>query len=63
MGERIDSTTRWHDGKGREWRVLDSLSFGRYLCVLVDRPAYSGNWTSREIRAALGASKPGEVGR
>ncbi|HEL3212239.1 TPA: hypothetical protein ACGCGV_000164 [Stenotrophomonas maltophilia] len=49
----IDSKTRWQDKKGRTWRVIQNLNFGRYLCVLEDRPALSGYWTSKDIRAAM----------
>jgi hypothetical protein len=49
----IDSKTRWNDAKGRTWRVLQNRQFGRYLCVLADKPGYSGDWTAKDIRAAL----------
>lgn len=49
----IDSKTRWQDKKGRTWRVIENLHFGRYLCALEDRPALSGYWTSKDIRAAM----------
>lgn len=55
----IYNTTRWADAKGRIWRVLENLHFGRYLCVLADKPSYSGVWTSKEIRAALAKAKGG----
>jgi hypothetical protein len=53
----IYNTTRWTDAKGRVWRVLENMYFGRYLCVLADKPSYSGVWTSKEIRAALAKAK------
>jgi hypothetical protein len=49
----ITLSTRWQDAKGRAWRVLENRHFGRYLCVLADNPAYSGEWTTQEIRAAI----------
>lgn len=49
----IDSKTRWLDAKGRNWRVLQDLHFGRFLCVLADNAGYSGEWTARDIRAAI----------
>lgn len=55
----ITKDTRWKDGKGRVWRVFDNLYFGRYFCVLADRPSYSGNWTAKQIRAALSTNEGG----
>lgn len=56
----IDSKTRWVDSKARAWRVLENLHFGRYLCVLADNAAYSGEWTSKDIRAAIAKARGGE---
>ncbi len=50
---QITKETRWTDAKGRMWRVIENLHFGRYLCVLADRPSYSGEWTAKDIRSAL----------
>jgi hypothetical protein len=44
--------TRWLDGKGREWRILEKLPFGRNVCTTTDR-RFQGDWTTRDIRAAL----------
>lgn len=49
----ITMETRWQDAKGRTWRVIENRHFGRYLCALADRPSYSGEWTAKEIRAAI----------
>lgn len=49
----ISKQTRWKDGKGREWQMIENLFFGRYLCVLTERPSYSGEWSAKEIRAAI----------
>ena len=52
-GVAISKQTRWKDGKGREWQVIENLFFGRYICTLVGQPSYSGEWTAKEIRAAI----------
>lgn len=49
----ITTDTRWQDRKGRTWRIVENRYFGRYLCVIADRPSHSGEWTAKEIRAAL----------
>lgn len=56
MQQPITKDTRWTDAKGRVWRVVENLYFGRWFCVLADRPSYSGEWTSKEIRKALAVS-------
>jgi hypothetical protein len=54
----ITFSTRWKDAKGRTWRVIENMHFGRYNCVLEDRPSYSGWWTAKEIRAAISRLHP-----
>jgi hypothetical protein len=54
MATQVDLTTqtRWLDGKGREWRIVEKLPFGRNVCTTVDR-RFQGDWTTRDIRSAL----------
>jgi hypothetical protein len=44
--------TRWHDAKGREWRIVEMLPFGRNICSTTDR-RFQGAWTHKEIRNAI----------
>ena len=48
----VTMQTRWRDGKGREWQIVEKLPFGRNLCTTVDR-RLQGEWTHKEIRHAL----------
>lgn len=48
----ITKETRWLDAKGREWQVYEKRPFGVNECRTTDR-RFQGEWTTREIRAAL----------
>lgn len=50
----VTMQTRWLDGKGREWRIVEKMPFGRNVCTTTDG-RYQGDWTHKEIRAALAA--------
>lgn len=54
----LTMATRWLDARGREWRIVVKLPFGRNVCTTTDC-RYQGDWTHKEIRAAL-ASMPME---
>lgn len=50
--------TRWLDAKGREWRIVEKMPFGRNVCTTTDGRR-QGEWTHKEIRAALARCKGG----
>lgn len=50
----VTMQTRWRDAKGREWRIVEKLPFGRNVCTTTDG-RIQGDWTHKEIRAALRA--------
>lgn len=51
----ITRQARWKDTAGRERQVFENLYCGRYWALCPDRKAYAGEWTAKEIRAAIAA--------
>jgi hypothetical protein len=54
----VTMQTRWTDAKGREWRIVEKMPFGRNVCTTTDR-RFQAEWTHKEIRAALAAVRGG----
>lgn len=52
--QELTTETRWTDERGRVWRIVEKMPFGRNLCTTTDDGRkLVGEWTHNEIRAAI----------
>lgn len=58
----ITSCTRFKDGKGRVWRVIENLHFGRWMCACETKVGLHGEFKAVDIRTLIAANGAQEAG-